>query len=71
MVTFGPHEILLVLLSLVVLAALAGMFAAWGWLVTRLARGQPVFPADWLAGKSERSADGDWDESARRGCRGR
>jgi membrane protease YdiL (CAAX protease family) len=62
MVNFGPHELLLGLLSVVVLTVFAGMFASWGWLLTRLARGEPVFPADWLAGKSERPAAGDWDD---------
>jgi membrane protease YdiL (CAAX protease family) len=61
MVNFGPKEILLSLLSTVLLTAFAGMFAAWGWLLNRLAHKQPVFPARPLAAGRETSWAPEWD----------
>ena len=62
MVNFGPNEILLSLLSTVLLAAFAGMFAAWGWLLNRLAHKQPVFAARPLAAGRETSWESERDE---------
>jgi hypothetical protein len=44
MITVAPNQIALGLLGLVLLAILASMFMAWGWLVVRLFNRQPVFP---------------------------
>jgi membrane protease YdiL (CAAX protease family) len=44
MPTIGPAQILLVLLTFFLVAVLASMFMAWGWLIWRLLTRQPILP---------------------------
>jgi membrane protease YdiL (CAAX protease family) len=50
---FGPHEILLALLSLLVVAVVSGMLMAWAWLMARLVSRQPILPEKPLVDRPE------------------
>jgi membrane protease YdiL (CAAX protease family) len=53
MVKLGAHEIWFALLSLLVVAIVAGMLMAWGWLIWRLVTGQPILPEKPLVDRRE------------------
>lgn len=49
----GPAQILLVLLTFFLLAVLASMFMAWGWLIWRLLTRQPILPEQPMVARKE------------------
>jgi membrane protease YdiL (CAAX protease family) len=49
----GPAQILLVLLTFFLLAVLASMFMAWGWLIWRLLTRQPILPEKPMVARQE------------------
>jgi membrane protease YdiL (CAAX protease family) len=49
----GPAQILLVLLTFFLLAILASMFMAWGWLIWRLLTRQPILPEKPMVTRQE------------------
>jgi membrane protease YdiL (CAAX protease family) len=53
MVTLEQNQIVVALLGLVLLAILAAMLMAWGWLIVRLFNRQPVFPEQPLVPPTE------------------
>jgi len=59
MAKIGPTEILIALLSMLILAVVAAMFTAWGWLIWRLLTGQPILPERPMVSRRE-TAWGVW-----------
>jgi membrane protease YdiL (CAAX protease family) len=53
MINIGPTEILLGLLSSLLVAMVAGMFLAWGWVIRRLLTGRPIFPEYPMVSRAE------------------
>jgi membrane protease YdiL (CAAX protease family) len=63
MVRIGPNEVLLMLLSFAIVTVFAGMFTAWGWLLTRLYHRQPVFPSRPFSACPQSSWGPGWEEA--------
>jgi membrane protease YdiL (CAAX protease family) len=53
MPNIGPAQILLALLTFFLLAVLASMFMAWGWLIWRLLTQQPILPEQPMVTRRE------------------
>jgi membrane protease YdiL (CAAX protease family) len=53
MPNIGPAQILLVLLTFCLMAVLASMFMAWGWLILRLLNRLPIFPVQPMVSRQD------------------
>ena len=53
MPNIGPAQVLLVLLTFCLMAVLASMFMAWGWLILRLLNRLPIFPVQPMVSRQD------------------